>query len=36
MVDAPDVNHENSGIIIFGNEIPVYIPWNEIKAVNIE
>lgn len=34
--DAPDVNHENSGIIIFGNEIPVYIPWNEIKAVNIE
>ncbi len=34
--DAPDVNRENSGIIVFGNEIPVYIPWNEIKAVNIE
>lgn len=32
--DQPDVNCENSGIIVFGNqEIPTYIPWEEVKTV---
>lgn len=35
--DAPDVNRENSGIIISGDyEIPFYIPWNEVKKVIIQ
>lgn len=34
--DAPDVNRENSGIIIFGtHQIPTYILWNEVKMIYI-
>ena len=34
--DAPDVNRENSGIIVFGNyEIPTYILWSEVKMIYI-
>lgn len=34
--EAPDVNRENSGIIVFGeNHTPTYIFWNEVKSVKI-
>lgn len=32
--DSPDVNQENSGIIVFPpQQIPLYIPWQEVKEV---
>lgn len=35
--DAPDVNRENSGIIVSGDqEAPVYIPWTEVKLVRLK
>lgn len=35
--EAPDVNQENSGIIVRDDEdIPVYILWDEVKSVQIE
>lgn len=34
--EAPDVDRENSGIIIFGEDIPFYIPWNEVRSVILE
>lgn len=34
--DEPDVNQENSGIIVFtSDDIPTYIPWEEIKTIII-
>lgn len=35
--EAPDVNRENSGIIISDNEkIPYYIPWEEVKKITLK
>lgn len=35
--DGPDVNDENSGIIVFSaNQDPTYIPWNEIKLIKFQ
>lgn len=31
--EGPDVNRENSGIMVLGDDIPYYIPWEEVKCV---
>lgn len=35
--DSADVSNENSGIIVFGSDdLPVYIPWEEVKLVTFQ
>ena len=35
--DSPDVNETNSGLLVFPEgEIPVYIPWKEIKLITLQ
>lgn len=35
--DSPDVNEANSGLLLFPErEIPVYIPWKEVKRITFQ
>lgn len=35
--DSPDVNETNSGLLIFPEgEIPVYVPWKEVKLITFQ
>ena len=35
--DSPDVNNENSGMLVFPDTgIPTYIPWKEIKLITFK